>query len=151
MANQRKKKQVETQKAKALPRGRPSHSIKPTNTGIKLTISRKGSKANSENTPVEPVPPRPRPRPAYKGAKAGLVTTPGPSEQETDVQAAALLLDLAGHGNAGQLGAIEVEAVGNKDEVEEDFKASDGEDDEIEEVESAANSPRDFGEFITIC
>lgn len=79
------------------------------------------------------------------------MTTPGPSEQEADVQAAALLLDLAGHGNAGQLGAIEVEAVGNKDEVEEDFKASDGEDDEIEEVESAANSPRDFGEFITIC
>jgi|SRR6267154_4148124 len=147
MANQCKKNQIESQKAKALLRGRSTKS-----TGIKLTISRKGSKANSGNTPVEPVPPcpRPRPRPAYKGAKAGPVTTP---KQEADVQAAVLLLDLAGHSNGGQLKAIEDKAVGNKVEVEVDLKASDGEDDEIEEIESIAlaNSPYDFGEFITIC
>jgi hypothetical protein len=105
--------------------------------------------------------PRPRPRPAYRGAKAGLVTTPGPEQEAAaDVQAAVLLLGLAGNSNgaqAGQLRVIKDKAVSNdvEVEVEEDFKASDrdSEVDELEEVqvEAAANSPRDFGEFIAIC
>jgi hypothetical protein len=152
MANAHKKNQAKTQKAKALPRGCP-----PKSTNKKVTTGRKSGKADSKNTPVEPVAPRPHPRPAYRGVKAsapavsdtGLTTT---HEQVADVQAAAIvLLDLAGNGNGAQFGAIGDETGGqasNRDETEEDIKASDGEDDE--EVESVANSLCNFGEFIAI-
>ena len=129
MANRHKKQQAENQKAKGLPKGRPLTKLT-----IKLTPGKKYSNANSENTQVESVPPHPhpcpRPRPAYKGAKAGQVTItegPGPAapaEQEEDVQAATLLLDLAGNHNAarGQLKSIKDKAVGNESEVEAVFE-----------------------------
>ena len=112
MANTCKKDQAETQKAKALPKG---HPFKSTNQKVTTMTGRKSSKANSENTLVEPPAPHPHPKPAYRGAKAGApgvseTTTP---EQEADVQAAAaVLLDLAGNGNGVQFGAIRDEFSG---------------------------------------
>jgi hypothetical protein len=84
------------------------------------------------------------------------VKTPSPKvpEQEAaaDIQAAELLLGLAAfagnsgtEGQARQFKAIEGKTVGDED-------VEDSEVDELEDqIEGAANSPHDFGEFILLC